>query len=428
MRILVAYYSRQGRLRQSVADHLFSFRQYSGHECVYVNLGLPWTPAVVKRLDYDLVVLHTILLWERVDPPRLRAAMRRGDFIRGIDAPKIMLPQDEHLRSGMLEELALGYGVGHVFSCAGPDTWPSLYPRLVEAGVRLHTVLTGYLAGHTLERIERLSRGVSERTIDVGYRARLSPPSLGRHGRLKVEVGEVVGRAAREAGLRVDVSNRSEDTLLGDDWYRFLLRCKYTLGVEGGASVPDPEGKVMRCVLERLESSPDLEFEQLEEACFPGLDGTLDYFAVSPRHLEACATRTCQVLVEGGYSGVLRPGVHYIELNRDFSNLERVLAEVQEDSIRARIVESAYADVVASGRYTYRGFVEGILAAVWPDGVPAGDTRRSDRAGPTLVAAFDRATWPALSVAWWLRRVFERLLGRRRVSLAVTAVRRRFGE
>ena len=54
-------------------------------------------------------------------------------------------------------------------------------------------------------------------------------------------------------------------------------------------------------------------------------DGRLQLFAISPRHLEACATRTCQVLVEGEYSGVLRPGEHYIPVRKDLSNLDDVL-------------------------------------------------------------------------------------------------------
>jgi hypothetical protein len=39
-----------------------------------------------------------------------------------------------------------------------------------------------------------------------------------------------------------------------------------------------------------------------------------------------------------------------------------VLEIVRRDEARAAIVEAAYQDVVASGRYTYRGFAEFIIA------------------------------------------------------------------
>ncbi len=107
-----------------------------------------------------------------------------------------------------------------------------------------------------------------------------------------------------------------------------------------------------------LDEHPDASFEEVEAACFPGEDGKLQLFAISPRHLEACATRTCQVLVEGEYSGVLRAGEHYIPIAKDLSNVEEVLDIVQSDSERERITDNAYRDVVASGDYTYRGLVE----------------------------------------------------------------------
>ncbi len=102
-----------------------------------------------------------------------------------------------------------------------------------------------------------------------------------------------------------------------------------------------------------------MSFDELEAKCFPGRDGELALFAISPRHLEACATRTVQILVEGSYSGVLQPGVHYLELKRDLSNLDAVLETVAAEDSR-EIAERAYADIVASGRFTYRRLVEDV--------------------------------------------------------------------
>jgi hypothetical protein len=92
----------------------------------------------------------------------------------------------------------------------------------------------------------------------------------------------------------------------------------------------------------------------------------LHYVAISPRHLEACATRTCQVLVEGEYNGVLIAGRHYLELKRDFRNLEELLGTIKEDRLREQIVANAYRDVVESGKYTYRAYVDLILREALP--------------------------------------------------------------
>ena len=159
----------------------------------------------------------------------------------------------------------------------------------------------------------------------------------------------------------IDISNRHEDTFLGDEWYKFLLRCKYTIGVEGGASILDKDGKIRTKTHEYLYNHPNASFEEIEAACFPNLDGYLKFSPISPRHLEACVTKTCQVLVEGDYNGILEAGKHYIELKRDFSNIDQVLSILKKDNLRQDIINRAYEDIVESGKYTYQVFVNFIL-------------------------------------------------------------------
>jgi hypothetical protein len=110
-----------------------------------------------------------------------------------------------------------------------------------------------------------------------------------------------------------------------------------------------------------VKNNPDASFFQVERECFPGRDGELALFAISPRHLEACATRTCQVLIEGYYNGVLEPGKHYIELKKDFSNLEEVLNTIVRDDLRDTITHNAYKDIVESRLYDYSKFVDYVI-------------------------------------------------------------------
>ena len=113
-----------------------------------------------------------------------------------------------------------------------------------------------------------------------------------------------------------------------------------------------------RCCERVLAERPDATFEELERECFPGRDGEFGLVALSPRHLEAVADRTCQVLIEGDYDGVLQPDRHYIPLRRDFSNLDEVLETMRRDEERERIVETAYREIVASGAWSYPRFVQ----------------------------------------------------------------------
>jgi hypothetical protein len=51
--------------------------------------------------------------------------------------------------------------------------------------------------------------------------------------------------------------------------------------------------------------------------------------------------------------------VHYIPLKKDFSNFDDVLCMFRDETVRREVSEKAYRDLIASGRYSYRRFVEG---------------------------------------------------------------------
>jgi hypothetical protein len=136
------------------------------------------------------------------------------------------------------------------------------------------------------------------------------------------------------------------------------------LGCEGGSNLFDPDGTITRKVDEYQVKHPDANFEEVAEACFPGKDGNLNLYAISPRHFEACLTHTCQALVEGRYNDILTPGIHYIEIKKDWSNIAEVLGKIQDVAYCEHIAENADRDIVASGRYTYRKYVEMVLTHV----------------------------------------------------------------
>jgi len=331
-------------------------------------------PSWIGELDIDLVVLHTILLSDRWQPDDFRDVARRMRPIRNVRAPRVAMPQDEFLNSDLLVEVLDDIGVDHVFTCASPEDWDMIYGPLMAKGVGMTQVLPGYLEPHTVQRIGRLSREVPKRDIDIGYRAWKPKPWLGRHGMMKGWIAEAFAAEGRRRGLRADISLEERHTFLGDPWFRFLLRSRYTIGVESGASVLDRDGRIRGCADAYVADHPDAPFEEVEESCFAGLDGQLNLRTISPRHLEACATRTPQILVEGNYNGILEAGRHYIPLRADFSNISDIVDEIARGEEHRDMAEQAYTDIVASGRYRYDGFVRTVLSAV---PIEAASTTRS---------------------------------------------------
>jgi len=282
--------------------------------------------------------------------------------LKGMDARKVALPQDEFINTDILCDFINEMALDVVFSVAPSSEWPKIYSTVDRSKVQFYQVLPGYLDEKVLEKIERLEQIPHERTIDIGYRTAGRPyPWFGRHGYLKQKVAEVILESGPQKGLTIDISTSNEEPILGDQWYDFLLRCKYTIGTEGGTSILDLDGSIHKKTTDYIASHPEASFKEVEAACFPNLDGTFKLFAISPRHLEACAVKTCQILTTGEYNGILEPGRHYIELKSDFSNLEQVLDLIEEDKMRAELTEQAYEEIVASGRYTYKEFVDFVL-------------------------------------------------------------------
>lgn len=364
--ILICYYGEYPA-RISNIDHLYSFSRYSGQRCFYLDMGVQKIPRYLKRISFDLVIFHTNFLSARWDLHVFQRIVEKARPLINSSAVKIALPQDEFFLPSVVCDFINEFGIQHVFSVAPPSEWKKIYKKVDFSKVQFHHVLTGYLEKRTLERIHRAAKQIRERDLDIGYRAWKAEPWLGRHGLLKTRLAEIFQQDAATRGLKVDISTKAEDTLYGNAWYKFLLRCKYTISVEGGASLLDWDGTIRQRTNAFMSQHPDAMFNQIEETCFPGMDGSLSLFAISPRHLEACATRTCQILIEGDYTGVLVAGKHYIALKRDFSNLDDVFSQLNDEHLRKTIVENAYCDVVGSGNYRYEKFVMQVLDTSWAD-------------------------------------------------------------
>jgi hypothetical protein len=362
LNILVVYVMNKYPMRATLWDQLYCFRHYSDHNCFYLNLSLRSVPRYFKLINFDLIVFGTVFLANRVVAEWFEPVLEKARALKTSNAVKIALPQDEYTHTRVLADFFEEFRIDPVFSISPESEWPKLYEQARSGKIKFFNVLTGYLNDKTVERIERLAAAAPQpRDIDIGYRTWRAGAWLGRHGLLRQQIADLFEERAPRRGLRTDISTRSEDTLWGDDWYKFLLRCKYTISVQGGSSVPDPDGSIREKVEAYERLHPQADFDEIERACFPELDGTLQYVQLSPRHLECCATRTCQVLVEGDYNGILQAGRHYIELKRDFSNVEDVLAQMQREDLRAELTERAYREIVESGKYTYRGFVNFVL-------------------------------------------------------------------
>ena len=78
----------------------------------------------------------------------------------------------------------------------------------------------------------------------------------------------------------------------------------------------DLDGSIRRNVENFVSKFPKASFSEVEQNCFPGEDGNLKLFAISPRHFECCLTKTCQVLYQGRYDNIFKANHHFIEIKK----------------------------------------------------------------------------------------------------------------
>lgn len=371
MRVLIIYQIRDNKERNTVLEYIYSFEKYSkGVHFHYLNV-FKSIPIYMLLFHYDAIILHYTFLGNERFLDEEEPWLRKTKLLKWLRGYKIAMPQDEYDHTDRNCMLFKNCNVQSIYTCFTRKEDIELAYPFDKTGVRnFFNVFTGYVDENVLPELKNKTKPYRERPIDIGYRARKLPANFGKHGQLKIELVEFFSEILKGYDLIYDLSdtstgsNNKTQVKLGKDWYEFLLSCKAFLGCEGGSSLLDSKGAISRKVNNYVKEYPDASFAEIEKNCFPGLDYNISCFAVSPRHFEAAMCKTLQILVEGEYGGALVPWRHYIPLKKDFSNYKEVLDILKNEEKCQEIIDIAYEEVVLSGKYTYRQFVENVIVDI----------------------------------------------------------------
>jgi hypothetical protein len=352
--ILLLYNSSMEPIASNMFEHIRSFPQYSQFKVWSVNTYLGF-PEVLRTLEFEVVILHYSLFgWL---PFNLDADFR--SYLSASESSyKVAFFQDEYRWWPERAEVLNQFRVDCVYTCIEPAYYQDTYWKYTEVP-RLETYLPGYVGEEMLERAQQTIKTDEERTVDIGYRGRRSYGYMGKGAREKHEIGVRFREMAAGKRLVLDIETEEEKRIYGSQWLEFLGNCRAVLGVEAGVSIFDVANEIFPKYEDFQAKNPGQSFE---EACVDFLsryDGKGVYYrTVSPRVFEAAAVRACQILYEGRYSGILEPMVHYIPLKKDFSNFDEVIRLFQDADVRRELRENCHRDLIASGSYSYRRFME----------------------------------------------------------------------
>jgi hypothetical protein len=356
--ILIIYHHQLTANAPTIMEHVNAFGNYSSFKVWNVNTALGF-PSALKNFRFDIIVLHYSLFGLPIN--------LNEEFLRFLamseKSYKIAFLQDEHRYWPERSKFINSYGIDRVYTLLEQEYFEDTYLRHTSVS-KLVPNLPGYASQEMVTGAQHHCKPDRERTIDIGYRGRRLPYYMGRGSQEKHLIGVEFKQRAAPLGLRVDIETDENKRIYGRAWLRFLGNCRAVLGVETGVSVFDINNTVRPqyakiCKGHPDTSYPDCNFKEFHDTVLAPHEDRIFYRTIGPRHFEAAAFRTCQILFEGKYSGILKPMVHYIPLKKDFSNFEEVIRAFRNDDLRREMTENCYRDLIESGKYSYERFIKG---------------------------------------------------------------------
>jgi glycosyltransferase involved in cell wall biosynthesis len=354
----------------TICENIANWQHFSRFQIEVINLWPARGAALQLPQSLDLtqfagVVIHCTASYSPINLFALDEQLEKPfEEFHGL---KILMKQDEQVLTNLLVEYIGRKGIDIVITCVSPGELEKVYPRNLIGDVDFIHAWAGYVSP-SLRSLRR--QPISERRADIAYRGSIQPLEFGRLGYEKRGIGYDIEAATRNVDLRTDISSRWEDRINGPAWFDFLCQSKVVLGAESGSNLFDLTGEVAawcRAYENRhhaLDSHSKDFYLRAHEEYLHRFEGNVNYATISPRHLEAAASCSAQLLYKGDYSGILLPHRHYFPLERDLSNIEDALDFVRDDRRLKVITDCAYEEIVGNPEYHYEHFVEMFDSAV----------------------------------------------------------------
>lgn len=344
----------------TIREHVEAFRKYSRQVVYFVPVTGAWPLAadeLRQEIDlslFDVLVLHYSVRTSLVDHLSEKFALQ-VERHAGI---KILFVQDEYDSVETTRRWMDRLRFDIVYTCVPSEGREYVYPSERFPDTAFIPTLTGYVPEDS--DLDAFAMPIRERAKLIGYRGRALPHIYGWLGYEKYRVGADVRRFAEERKLPVDIETDDSRRIHGTDWYRFLGSVRATLGTESGSNVFDIDGSLPKAIKDLLDKYPGISFEEVHRQVLAAHEGLVTMNQVSPKIFEAIRLRTALVLFEGAYSGVVKPDLHYIPLRKDYANIDEVFEKLQDFDFLEALTQRAYDNVIASGNYSYRRFVEDV--------------------------------------------------------------------
>lgn len=341
------------------ADTTHPARAVSNHiDAISTSKSINWhivNPLIFKTFDkFDFRRFDAIGIHYSIKPYStyyLSNALK--EKLKEYSGVKFLFLQDEYQKVNTIQDFLYDYKFDLLFTLVNEHYLPIAYPDPRLQALKKVTVLTAYVAD---EMKAFTNVPILERSIDVSYRSRPCEYWLGRLAYEKEFIAEQFVKRTQSYNLVLDINLEESSRVYGADWIKMLQNSRAVLATESGASLWDFDGSVQKETSYFLKHNKEATFDEVFQNVLKSYDGNVIYSAISPRIFEAAATRTPMIMFPGYYSGVCKPHVHYIVLEKDFSNLDEVIAKLNDSEYLQALADRTYHDLILSDDYSQHQF------------------------------------------------------------------------
>ena len=343
--ILVCY-SASSTFTNTTLEYLNSFSSFLGANVYYLHV----THGSIPQVDLNIFDCVLLSYCSRLCFPGYvsNAFLTMLSRYKGV---KAIFIQDEYdYVNNEVEALRL-ISPDIVFTCIPSDQVPLVYPEEYFPQTEFVRVLTGYVPNC----LPKLSlKPLHQRTIDIGYRGRDISYRYGKLGEYKFRVGEAFLTSKNTKDLTLDIRMDEDSRIYGVNWFKWLSNCKATLGSPSGSNIFDFDGSIAEAFKDASGRKSRVSKSILER--IDQLDNMYSMDQISPRVFEATAMGCSLIMIKGDYSDILTPGVHYLPIEPDYSNISDILDSARDTNLLSSMAERAYSDLLSSDLYTYKSF------------------------------------------------------------------------
>jgi hypothetical protein len=356
-RVLVAY-SEASTYVATTFDYLLALKNFTDYEVDYVHVTHGARMGFDIN-DYDVVFQNYCarLCFDGYVSEHYQDALLN---FRGL---KIIAVQDDYDRTATLHRAIRRLGFHILLTCIQPEFWPLAYPKSELPGVTIIQGLTGYMPEGLLERRARVVP-LAHRKTWVAYRGRNIGARYGRLGFEKYEIGRRMKEICVAKRIPHDIAMDDGSRIYGEAWYDFLGSSRTMLGSESASNVFDFDGIIeaeIDAFAKANRRSPN--YEDIRYILDP-MEEPFNVGQISSRVFECAVMRTPMILFRGSYSDAVQPDVHYIALEKNFSNVENVISRLGDLEYLEGIAERAYDQLVRSNKYGYRALANLVETAI----------------------------------------------------------------